>query len=257
MSHLNATLTPRTRLRLARLIVEQACSCATAAAMFMVSPRTARKWAGRYRAQGKAGMLDRSSRPHHRPASTPPGIVRRVVHPRWRMRLGPVQIAGRLGMPASTAHAGADPLPDQPAFPHRPSDRRTVTPLRTRSPRIADPRGRHQVRQYPRRWWLELDGIEATRLLAERAPQVRVLILTMFDLDGPVFDALRAAPPGSSSRTPARPSCAPRSAPSQRATRCSHRPSFAGSSPNSPAPPSDAGRSVRGSTCSPHANAKS
>ncbi|MFI5608704.1 response regulator [Amycolatopsis sp. NPDC051903] len=42
----------------------------------------------------------------------------------------------------------------------------------------------------------EMDGIEATRLLAERAPEVRVLILTMFDLDGPVFDALRAGATG-------------------------------------------------------------
>jgi hypothetical protein len=30
----------------------------------MVSPRTAAKWAQRYRAEGIAGMVDRSSRPH-------------------------------------------------------------------------------------------------------------------------------------------------------------------------------------------------
>lgn len=43
MSHANATLTPRTRLRLARLIVEQGWTCSTAAKMFMVCPRTAAK----------------------------------------------------------------------------------------------------------------------------------------------------------------------------------------------------------------------
>jgi DNA-binding NarL/FixJ family response regulator len=36
-----------------------------------------------------------------------------------------------------------------------------------------------------------LNGVEATRLLVEKAPQSRVLILTTFDLDEYVFDALR------------------------------------------------------------------
>ena len=31
--------------------------------------------------------------------------MRRIVDVRWRKRLGPVQIAGRLGMPSSTVHA--------------------------------------------------------------------------------------------------------------------------------------------------------
>jgi transposase InsO family protein len=73
--------------------------------MFMVAPRTARKWADRYRTEGPAGMLDRSSRPHRSPAKTPPQTVRAIVRLRWRHRLGPVQIAGRLGLPASTVHA--------------------------------------------------------------------------------------------------------------------------------------------------------
>ncbi|MEV0796034.1 IS481 family transposase, partial [Kribbella sp. NPDC050459] len=105
MSHVNATLTPRTRLRLARLIVDQGWTYAAAAAMFMVSAKTARKWAERYRAEGPAGMADRSSRPHRSPTKTPPQLVRRIVRLRWRHRLGPVQIAGRLGLAASTVHA--------------------------------------------------------------------------------------------------------------------------------------------------------
>jgi transposase InsO family protein len=52
-----------------------------------------------------AGMADRSSRPHSSPSKTPPDVVRRIVQLRWRHRLGPVQIAGRLGMQASTVHA--------------------------------------------------------------------------------------------------------------------------------------------------------
>jgi transposase InsO family protein len=73
--------------------------------MFMVSPRTAGKWAERYRNEGLAGMTDRSSRPHRSPAKTSPAVVRQIVRLRWRKRLGPVQIAGQLGVPASTVHA--------------------------------------------------------------------------------------------------------------------------------------------------------
>src|SRR6476646_9805175 len=73
--------------------------------MFMFCPRTAKKWADRYRTEGAAGMTDRSSRPHSCPTRTTPEVVRRIVRLRWRHRLGPVQIAGRLGMQASTVHA--------------------------------------------------------------------------------------------------------------------------------------------------------
>jgi hypothetical protein len=105
VSHPNAALTPRARLRLARLIVDQDWSAAEAAKMFMVAEKTARKWASRYRDEGEAGMADRSSRPHHTPTRTPEPVVRRIVALRWRHRLGPVQIAGQLDMPVSTVHA--------------------------------------------------------------------------------------------------------------------------------------------------------
>jgi transposase InsO family protein len=105
VSHANAALTPRARLRLARLVVDDDWSYAEAAKMFMVSPRTAKKWADRYRHEGQAGMADRSSRPKTSPTKTRPDVVRRIVRLRWRHRLGPVQIAGRLGMQASTVHA--------------------------------------------------------------------------------------------------------------------------------------------------------
>ena len=105
MSHANAVLTPRARLRLAQLVVDQTWTYAAAAKMFMVAPRTAKKWADRYRAEGAAGMADRSSRPHSSPTKTPPQLVRQIVRLRWRHRLEPVQIAGRLGLQASTVHA--------------------------------------------------------------------------------------------------------------------------------------------------------
>jgi transposase InsO family protein len=105
VSHANAALTPRARLRLAQLVVDRGWSCSAAAAMFMVCPRTARKWADRYRSEGAAGMADRSSRPRSSPARTSPQVVQQIVRLRWRRRLGPVQIGGLLGMPASTVHA--------------------------------------------------------------------------------------------------------------------------------------------------------
>jgi len=105
VSHANAALTPRARLRLAKLIVEDGWPVAVAAKMFMTSPPTARKWAARFRSEGPAGMVDRSSRPRSMPTKTPPATVKRIVKIRWRRRLGPVQIGGELGIPASTVHA--------------------------------------------------------------------------------------------------------------------------------------------------------
>lgn len=105
MSHRNAALTQKARLRLAELVVEQNWTYSAAAKMFMVSGRTAKKWSDRYRTEGSAGMADRSSRPRTSPAKTPPETMRSIVRLRWRQRLGPVQIAGRLGMQASTVHA--------------------------------------------------------------------------------------------------------------------------------------------------------
>src|SRR6476620_5600018 len=104
-THANAALVPRQRLRLARLVVDQGWPIARVAERFDVSWRTAHKWAARYAAEGPAGMVDRSSRPLRQPARTPAPVVRKIVHLRWKQRLGPVQIGDRLGMPASTVHA--------------------------------------------------------------------------------------------------------------------------------------------------------
>ena len=104
MLHRNAALTPRARLRLGRLIVDDGWPVAQAARRFEVSWRTAKRWADRYAQAGAEGMSDRSSRPHHSPARTPRPTIRKIVHLRWKQRLGPIQIGGRLGLPASTVH---------------------------------------------------------------------------------------------------------------------------------------------------------
>ena len=71
MAHANAALTPRMRLRLARAIVEDGWTVSYAATVFQVAYPTAKRWAERYRQAGPAGMVDRSSRPHHCPLRTP------------------------------------------------------------------------------------------------------------------------------------------------------------------------------------------
>jgi transposase InsO family protein len=86
------------------LIVEQGWPVARAAERFQVSRPTAHRWARRYWEQGPAGMADRSSRPHRSPRRTPAPVVRKVVHLRWTQRLGPAQIAPRVGLAASTVH---------------------------------------------------------------------------------------------------------------------------------------------------------
>jgi transposase InsO family protein len=103
--HANAVLTPRGRLLLARLIVDEGWPIVRAAEHFHVSWPTAKRWAARYAAMGPAGMTDRSSRPHHSPNRTAQVLVRRIVDLRWRHRLSPLAIASRLSMPASTVHA--------------------------------------------------------------------------------------------------------------------------------------------------------
>ena len=105
MVHANAVLTPRGRLLLARLVVDQGWPIVRAAEHFHVSWPTAKRWATRYVEMGEAGMCDRSSRPHHSPNRTSQRLVRRIVDLRWRHRLSPLAIASRLAMPASTVHA--------------------------------------------------------------------------------------------------------------------------------------------------------
>ena len=66
-THTNAALTPRARLKMAKLIVEEGWAIPRAAERYDVSWKTAKKWADRYEAEGPDGMFDRSSRPHHQP----------------------------------------------------------------------------------------------------------------------------------------------------------------------------------------------
>ena len=100
MSHANAALTPKHRLIVAQLVVDNGVPTAEVAARFQVSWPTVKRWADRYRA-GES-MQDRSSRPHHSPNKTPQRVVKRCVSLRLRLREGPIQLAARLGIAPST-----------------------------------------------------------------------------------------------------------------------------------------------------------
>jgi transposase len=93
MSHGNAPLTLHGRLRLARCVVDDGWPLRQAAERFGVSPTTARRWAGRYRQQGKAGMGDRSSRRQRCPHQTAARTEHRIMGLRVCRRWGPARIA--------------------------------------------------------------------------------------------------------------------------------------------------------------------
>lgn len=104
ITHANAPLTERGRLRLARCVVEDGWPLRRAAERFQVSVSTAKRWADRYRADGPAGMADRSSRPRNNPNRTHPRQERRIVKVRLDRRWGPARIAYLLGLNPSTVH---------------------------------------------------------------------------------------------------------------------------------------------------------
>lgn len=77
--HKNARLTPRGRELLVRRILEEGLRPAEAAQACGVSVRTAYKWLKRYREEGRAGLQDRSSRPHRCPHRYSPQVHQRII----------------------------------------------------------------------------------------------------------------------------------------------------------------------------------
>jgi transposase len=102
MTHPNAALTPRHRLKVARLVVDDGWPISEVAARFQVSWPTVKRWVERYRL-GQS-MQDRSSRPHHSPNKTSAKTSRRCITLHLCLREGPVQLAFRLRIAPSTVH---------------------------------------------------------------------------------------------------------------------------------------------------------
>ena len=99
--HANAALSWTGRRRLCELVVDQGWTVAAAAATAGVSVRCARKWVGRYRLEGMAGLCDRSSAPRRVANRTAPERIETIVKLR-RLRFTAAEIAETLGMALST-----------------------------------------------------------------------------------------------------------------------------------------------------------
>ncbi|WP_218683368.1 IS481 family transposase, partial [Microbacterium sp. BF1] len=102
VTHARASLTPQGRLKLVQLVLEEGWAQARVAERFQVARGTVSKWVARFRAEGPAGLADRSSRPHRSPNQTPQRTERRIIALRVTRRWGPHRIAYHLGLPQST-----------------------------------------------------------------------------------------------------------------------------------------------------------
>ena len=101
--HGNAKLTPAGR----RVLVGRIAAgrpVAHVAAEMGVARQTAYRWWRRWCAEGDGGLLDRPCRPRRSPARTCPAVERRIERLRRQLKLGPVRIGDRLGLPASTVY---------------------------------------------------------------------------------------------------------------------------------------------------------
>jgi transposase InsO family protein len=101
--HANARSCPNSR----RLLVDrirEGWSVMEAAKAAGITDRTARRWLKRWREEGSAGLLDRSSAPKRIPHKTPPDRASAICQLR-QLRLTAAEIAEQLEMPLSTVSA--------------------------------------------------------------------------------------------------------------------------------------------------------
>jgi len=90
-SHKHARLTPIGRALLVSRVFDQGWTVSAASQAAGVSRHTAHKWLRRFNEEGPAGLLDRSSRPHHSPNAMPARqlqrceTLRRKRWPLWRI----------------------------------------------------------------------------------------------------------------------------------------------------------------------------
>jgi transposase InsO family protein len=99
--HANAALSFRQRERMVRRVVDEGWLVREAAQAAEVSVRTAGKWVRRFRAEGQAGLLDRSSAPLVVANRSDEQLVAAIAALR-RLRFTGPEIAEVLGRPVST-----------------------------------------------------------------------------------------------------------------------------------------------------------
>jgi transposase InsO family protein len=100
-THKNARLTFARRMQLVRSILDHDLDPALAGAQQGVSAPTARKWLGRFLAEGEAGLMDRSSRPRRSPRSISAEKALLIVELRRRMLIQ-ARIAKSIGVSVAT-----------------------------------------------------------------------------------------------------------------------------------------------------------
>ena len=122
--HKNARLTPLRREEMALSVIEGAVSKAAAARTYGVTAKVVARWVTRFKAEGSAGMTDRSSRPKIMPGMTDQTVAERIAMLR-RQRLTGMHIAMTVGVSPATVsrvlkRAGLSRLKDiEPAVPVR------------------------------------------------------------------------------------------------------------------------------------------
>ena len=99
--HANAALSLKQRERMVLRVLEHGWSIAKAAEAAEVSDRTCSKWVTRYRQEGAAGLLDRSSAPAVVANRTAENTVQLLAALR-RLRFTAPELADLLDLPAST-----------------------------------------------------------------------------------------------------------------------------------------------------------
>lgn len=115
-THKNARLTFARRIEMVQDITKRGLTVSEAAAVHGVTAPTARKWLGRFLAEGVDGLKDKSSRPQRSPGSIELPTALAIVELR-RRRLLQARIAASLGVSVSTvsrvlARAGLSKLSD-------------------------------------------------------------------------------------------------------------------------------------------------
>jgi transposase InsO family protein len=104
VAHARAKLTPAGRQLLVDRVGRDGWRPADAARAMGVSRATAYKWLARFRTEGSAGLLDRSSAPRHCPHRLSELEVAAIVAARLETMMGPHRLAYRLGRHRSTIY---------------------------------------------------------------------------------------------------------------------------------------------------------
>ena len=127
MAHPRARLSVFSRQLLVKRVVIDGWPVASVAEQLGISRATGYKWVRRYRADGLAGLEDRSSRPKRSPRRSSEAVTAAIIAARAQRRYGPARLAPLTGQPRSTIYgilrrAGLNRLRD--------TDRVTAMPVR-------------------------------------------------------------------------------------------------------------------------------